>query len=439
MRYSTIVKTACVGFLILVLMIPAGQVGSLIGERQQRRDAAIKEMQSSWSGAQVVNGPLLRVPVRLSSSDSKGRITTVTRELFLLPDDLDIKGDLRTDTRRRGIYSAVLYTAKLDLKGSFTPPDLEKLDLAGGVVQWDRAVFLLGVSDLRGVKGGGTIEWAGRTVPLEVGDGAVSGETALTAAVNAEPLAASSHRAAFSLSMDLLGSQSLRLVPVGKTTSVALKSPWASPSFRGAFLPESREVGPAGFTARWQILHLNRNLPSAAVDGAPTLASSEFGLDLLVPIDQYASVDRAVKYELLFVFLTFLVFFFIEHFQARQLHPIQYLLVGAGIVLFYLLLLSFSEHMPFAVAYLLASLSIVSVIGGYAQGVFGRGRVTATVSGFLSGLYAYLYTLLRLEDYALLLGSLGLLLALAIVMYLTRGFDWYASERRVEETSSAAT
>ncbi len=429
MRYSTIVKTACVGFLILVLMIPAGKVASLIGERQQRRDGAIKEMQSSWSGAQVIDGPLLRVPVRVPSTDGTGNAVWRVRPLFLLPEQLEVSGDLRTETRRRGIYSAVLYTSTLGLRGFFAAPDLVKLGLDGGEVQWDRAVFLLGVSDLRGVKGGGIVEWAGRAVPLEVGEGAVAGETALTAAVDAAPAASPARRAAFAVDLDLQGSQSLRFVPVGKTTTVALKSPWPSPSFRGAFLPETREVGPAGFSARWRILHLNRNLPSSAVDQAPTLATAEFGLDLLVPVDQYASVDRSVKYELLFVFLTFLVFFFVEHFQDRPLHPIQYLLVGAGIVLFYLLLLSFSEHMPFAWAYLLSSAAIVAVIGGYAHGVFGRASVTATVSGFLSGLYAYLYTLLRLEDYALLLGSLGLLTALAAVMYLTRGFDWYAQER----------
>lgn len=428
MSFSTTVKAACVGLLVLVLSIPACQITSLVGERQQRRDEAVREMQASWSAAQTVDGPFLRLPIRLLDKDEKGRTFWRKRTLFVLPDSLEAQGDLKTEERHRGIYRTALYTAGLRLSGRFSPPDMDKLDLKGWEIEWDRASFVLGITDLRGFKGGGVVDWGGKAVPLDTDKLDGPAGQALSAPVPAGALLEGARRVDFALDMGLMGSQSLRFVPVGRTTSVALKSPWRAPSFRGDFLPETRTVDANGFSAAWKVTHLNRSLPPATLDAAPGANAAQFGVDLFVPVDQYTSVNRALKYELLFVFLTFLVFFFTEHFQEKRLHPMQYLLVGAGIVLFYLLLLSFSEHLPFLAAYVLSAAAIVAVVAGYAHAVFAKGRVTAALTSFLSGLYAYLYTLLRLEDYALLLGSLGLLSTLATVMYFTRRFDWYAQE-----------
>jgi len=427
MKNSVTVKSLLVGLLMLVLLIPTAFVGALIGEREQRRNAAVAEIHSSWSGQQTVTGPLLNIPVQLSSKDAKGQIRWRTENVLVLPEELAISGGIATEPRYRGIYKTIVYTAKLSLAGAFAAPDFEKLGLAGGIVRWDRATIALGLSDLRGVKENAPLQWAGRPVALDAGAGPAGQPQALVAAVPEGTLSAGSRKIAFALPLELKGSESLYFVPVGKTTTVDLKSPWPSPAFKGTFLPESRTVAADGFSARWKVLHINRNLPQATT-GAVDFAAAAFGLELMIPVDQYTSAWRAVKYEMLFVFFTFLAFFFIEHFQAKRLHPIQYLLVGSGVVLFYLLLLSFSEQMPFPLAYALASAAIVAVVGGYARAVFGRASTTAAVVGILGGLYAYLYTLLRLEDYALLLGSLGLLAALALVMYLTRRFDWYALE-----------
>jgi inner membrane protein len=429
MRNSTTGKAFAIGALILALIVPTVLVLGLVSERQSRRDEAVRDIQSAWSGAQTVSGPLLLLPVRVTTRDDKGRVHTRVEEVFALPDALDVGGDLRTETRHRGIYKTALYTAQLALSGSFTAPDFDALGLRGGEALWDKAEVLIGVSDLRGVKGDGAIRWAGRDVSFDAGSRTVGDDPALTAAVPAAALAAPGGRIPFALSLSLAGSQSLRFVPVGRTTTVALKSVWPSPAFKGAFLPDSRAVDASGFSASWKVLHINRGLPPASAGALPALAPSAFGVDFLIPVDYYASVDRAVKYAVLFVFLTFLVFFLIEFFQEKRLHPIQYLMVGAAVILFYVLLLSFSEQMPFPLAYLLASAAVVAVVGGYTHGVFARRPVTAAVVATLSGLYAYLYTLLRLEDYALLLGSLGLLAALALVMYLTRRFDWYALEQ----------
>jgi inner membrane protein len=429
MRNSVVVKVLAVGFLILVLLIPTGFIGALIGEREQRRNAAVGEIHASWSGQQTVTGPLLSIPVRLPAKDGKGQLYWRTETVVVLPEELSVAGGIDTEPRYRGIYKTVVYSANLGIKGFFTLPDFGKMGLTGGEVQWDQASVAVGLSDLRGVKDNAPLDWAGHALALDAGGGPGGLRQSLEAAVPAATLTAGARKIPFSLTLDLKGSESLYFVPVGKTTTVALKSAWPNPAFKGAFLPETRTVGASGFDARWKVLHINRSLPQATTDSSIDFGPSAFGLELMIPVDQYTSAWRAVKYAALFVFFTFLVFFFIEHFQEKRLHPIQYLLVGAGVVLFYLLLLSFSEQMPFPLAYALASAAIVAVVGGYAHGVFGRASITGAVVAILTGLYAYLYTLLRLEDYALLLGSLGLLAALALVMYLTRGFDWYALEK----------
>jgi inner membrane protein len=428
MKNSVIAKTTLVGLMMLFLLIPTTFIAVLISGREQRRNEAVGDIQSSWSGPQIVNGPLLNIPVRVSAKDDKGRITWTTVNVLVLPDALDVGGEIATEPRYRGIYQTVVYASKLSLAGSFSVPDFARLGLKGGVVQWDQATVSVGLSDLRGVKDASALEWAGRPLALDAGAGPAGVQQALTAAVPPGSLSLTAKGIPFSLAINLKGSQTLYFVPVGKTTTVALKSAWPSPAFKGTFLPDERTVSASGFDAHWKILHINRNLPQVSTENSVDFNSPAFGVELMIPVDQYASAERAVKYEILFVFFTFLAFFFIEHFQTKRLHPIQYLLVGAGVVLFYLLLLSFSEQMPFPLAYALSSAAIVAVIGGYSHAVFGRAPITSAVVAILSGLYAYLYTLLRLEDYALLLGSLGLLAALALVMYLTRRFDWYEVE-----------
>jgi inner membrane protein len=284
------------------------------------------------------------------------------------------------------------------------------------------------------VKDGVEIQWEGRKLPLDAGVGAahdlrsgLSARLPAGAFVDGKP-------AHFSFQLKLKGSKTLAFVPVGKTTTVSLESAWPSPKFYGAFLPEAREVGGKGFTARWKVLDINRDFPQQWA-GEECSQNSEgedchrrsgtFGVELMIPVDHYSSATRAVKYAVLYVFFAFLVFFLVESRSGKKLHPVQYLMVGAGIVLFYLLLLALSEHIAFGAAYFVASLAIVGVIGGYTHGVFQRNSTTAVVSSTLSGLYGFLYTLLRLEDYSLLLGSFGLLAALAAVMYMTRQMDWY--------------
>ncbi|MBI2265247.1 MAG: cell envelope integrity protein CreD [Armatimonadetes bacterium] len=430
-RTSVTLKVVAVGLLVVVLLIPAGLIMVLVREREGRRNQAVAEISESWARPQAISGPVLVIPVRLAEKDNKGKKLYRTVYASFLPEDLEVSGRIDTETRYRGIYKAAVYTAKLTVKGEFASPDFDRLSPGTGEILWDQGILSLGISDLRGVKDIITVNLDDQRILLDPGTGAA---TYLDSGVSAR-LPKGSFRnptkaTHFSFVLSLKGSQGLYFVPVGKTTRVSLSSPWNAPSFRGAFLPDSRNVRPDGFDSNWKVLHINRNFPQAWVKAPNDLYASNFGVDLLIRVDHYSSTERAIKYAILYIFLTFLAFFFVEFFGKKQLHPIQYLLVGSGIVLFYLLLLSLSEHLAFNTAYLLASLGVAGVISGYVQGALEHLGITAVITAILAILYGFLYTLLQLEDYSLLLGSLGLLLALAIVMYLTRKIDWYNIERK---------
>jgi len=249
---------------------------------------------------------------------------------------------------------------------------------------------------------------------------------------------------AFAFNLGLSGSQRLQFIPTGKQTTVVLRSKWPSPSFSGAFLPQARRVDKEGFEARWQVSWFGRGYPQQWTTPPESekrtamkavLEGSAFGVDLFLPVDAYQKTERSTKYGVLFLLLTFLTFFLYEVFSGLSLHPMQYLLVGSALCLFYLLLLSISEHAPFGISYLVASAATVLLIGGYSAAVL-RGRLRALLMTLVLGvLYVYLYVLLQLEDYALLLGAAGLFVILALVMYLTRRIDW-GGVRREKSVSS---
>lgn len=427
---SLTAKLIAIGAMILFLLVPAAMIDGTVSERRSRRDHAVGDIHSAWSRRQLLTGPVLTVPLRVTTGvDKNGKPIVHEYHARFAPASLDVTGGVSTETRRRGIYKTVVYTADLLLSGRFDPPGLDGLaGIPAGTLEpvWDRAKVAFGVSDLRGIKDTAELAWAGKKLGLEPGN---AGIAALGSGVET-PVPVETLRSGkgieFRLPLSLRGSEGLSFAPYGRTTTVAVESAWPSPSFFGSFLPDTRTVGKDGFKSAWKVLHINRPLPAAWV-GDPALDESSFGVNLLIPVDHYGSVQRSTKYAVLFIFLTFLAFFLTEFSTSRRLHPVQYLMIGCGLVLFYLLELSLSEHLPFGAAYLLASLSVVGLLAGYSKALFGA-PVAASVAAGASGLYAFLYVLLRAEDYALLLGSFGLLFALAAVMYATRRVDWYGVE-----------
>jgi len=230
----------------------------------------------------------------------------------------------------------------------------------------------------------------------------------------------------FSLNLNINGSEELQFVPVAKETNVNIKSSWASPSFNGSFLPTFRSVTDKGFEATWKVLHLNRNFPQYWEGNKYQVRSSAFGVNLLITADVYQKSTRTSKYALMVVIFTFAAFFFSEIINNNKVHPIQYLLIGMAIILFYALLLSLSEHIGFNYAYILSATAITLMITGYSRGIVGCRYFTLTVFTVLAILYSYLFIILQLEDYALLMGSLGLLAVLGVTMFITRKIDWYS-------------
>lgn len=444
-RTSIMLKLAVVGFLILLLLIPTSMLQSLISEREMTRNNAVTEVSAKWSSEQIIGGPVLSVPYQATIKDAKGQVITQTLYAHFLPEDLEFDGDIRPEQRNRGIFIVVLYNTKLTIRGSFRKPPVSLRGPSGEPLQWERAFISLGISDMKGIRNAVRFRVNNRVLSGEPG---IPSRDILTSGVSV-PVALDADLIRFESSVNLNGSTELRFLPVGKETRVRLRSPWATPSFTGSFLPDQRSVSAQGFRASWKVLQFNRNFPqqgfgsflskpnSPATGNEVAYAGNEsavnesaFGVKLLLPVDEYQKTIRSAKYGIMFVILTFTAFFFVEILDRRRIHPIQYLLVGFAICLFYLLLLSISEHISFDWAYLVGSIIILTLITFYVRYIFKSVRLTALFSVVLALLYGFFYSLLQLEDYSLLLGSFGLLLILGVIMYLTRHIDWYQAGGR---------
>ncbi len=422
---SVSVKIAVIGFLLFVLLIPASMVKSLVAERAQRRDQVVGELSGKWGAGQTVSGPILTVPFRKHLTDNQGNPTgQVIAHMHFLPQKLSIDGVLQPEVRYRGIYEAVLYTARLRLSGSFAAPRFTELGVAPDDILWSQATLAVGLSDLRGIRDG--VEASANGSPLSFQPGTESPDLPGSGIHARLDLSGGQEDFAFELGIELNGSGEMFFSPAAETTAVSLRSDWPAPSFTGAFLPVERRIDGQGFQADWQVLHMNRNLPGQWSGRNVTLEADSFGVRLFSPTDVYQKTTRTVKYAVLFMVLTFAAFFLAEILSRRRLHPVQYLMVGFALVLFYTLLLSVSEHLDFDLAYLFSSLATVGLVGGYARGILGGNRQAAFILATLGLLYGYLYIVLQLEDYALLIGSLGLFGSLGLVMYFTRHLDWYA-------------
>lgn len=444
LKSSIGMKLFVIGFLILLFLIPLGMLSSLVRERSQRRTEAAAEVASTWGSRQVLGGPVLVVPFLQHGKDEKGKAVTWVSSASFLPETLKVEGRIHPERRSRGIFESVVYRADLRWTGAFERPGFEAWRIAPEDVIWEDAYLTVGVPDMRGIRTALKLDWNGRELPLAPG-GAEEGlwTSGLKVTVPGLAQGTAGERYAFAFDLGINGSEALQVLPLGKQTSVALKSDWPDPKFTGAFLPESRTVSGTGFSALWNVSYFGRSYPqqwrqdeAARVAPVESLHGSAFGVELFLPVDIYQKTERSTKYGVLFLILTFLTFFLYEVFNPFSLHPLQYLLVGAALCLFYLLLLSISEHAPFAFAYLVAAAATVLLIGGYSAAIL-RGRLRALVmTGVLGGLYGYLYVLLQLEDYALLLGSVGLFATLALVMYVTRKIDWSAPRRGGEVTAA---
>ncbi|MCU0448456.1 MAG: cell envelope integrity protein CreD [Bernardetiaceae bacterium] len=430
LRESITVKMVSVGTLALLLLLPTVLIMGLIDERETARNSAIYEVSEKWGHAQTVTALVLSVPYLVPVRNERGEVSEVTEYAHFLPDEVTATGTLQPEMRYRGIYEVVLYNAQLKVNGRFSRPDFKDWNIDPNKILWKDAFVSLGLSHNNGIREGLRLQWGPQTIAFNPGvespDVVASG---VSARVPVGPTT-DSLGLAFAFDLNLNGASFLRFAPLGQQTKVTLSSPWANPSFSGAFLPAQRNVTPTGFQANWQVLHLNRNYPQKfRGDQRNAVEASAFGVDLMIPVDQYQKSARLVKYALLIIGLTFTVFFFAETLNGRRVHAFQYILVGLALCLFYTLQLALAEHMHFNWAYVLAASATVILVTAYCTSIFAHLRLALLTGGILAFLYGFMFTLLQLQDYTLLLGSVGLFVVLAIVMYLSRRLDWDRATR----------
>ena len=420
-----VLRLLVIGGIVLFQLIPLFMIRNLIEEREARSEEARTDIQRKWGGPQEIQGPFLAIPYHVNAT---GGNPARSGELLLLPDELQVQGNVESERRRRGIFETVLYTTDLKLKGNFRIPgegELRGRLPLGGKLSMGRAHLTVFFSDNRGLRKTGQLHWNGRKTPLLSGSGN-SSRSGIHAPVSAEDPGS----VPFAFELKLLGSRELSFIPAGKNTKVELSSNWSSPSFTGSYLPDTREIGSEGFRASWEITGAGGDGDSTMLLAdeytAPVMGESAFGVNLISPLGHYHETERAVKYALLFLVLTFTGFFLFEIFNRYRIHPIQYTLVGFAMVLFYALFLSLTEQIPFLPAYTISTVATVGLITFYSIHILRNRNRGLAMGGFLSALYFYLYVVLRSEDYALIMGTTGLFFILGLVMFITRHLDWYS-------------
>lgn len=416
---STGVKLGLIVILTLLLLIPSVMIMELISEREQRYNETINEVTSIWGDKQTITAPFITIPFDMA--DGEGGYTT--DYLHVLPSDLNVEGEVIPEIRYRGIFKVVIYKTRLRFTGTFDTVTNASFPSGTSVIRSDESWIEAGISDMRGINSEVKVNWNGLDydgIPgLMNNDIAESG---IHAAINEIPAGGGK----FSFELDINGSRSLNFVPLGRTTSVSLESEWDAPGFTGAFLPDNRNVSDSGFSAEWNVLHLNRNFPQEWSGNKYDPSASAFGVDLVTPVDNYLKSTRSAKYSILFIAVTFLVFLFAEIMNKVRIHAIHYLLAGLAATVFYSLLTALSEHIVFNFAYLISALVVITMITAYTYGIFKKKAVTLVMLLSLIILYSFLFIVLQLADYALLLGNVGIVVILATVMYFARKINWYS-------------
>jgi inner membrane protein len=423
-------KVFMIGLIVLLLMIPLMMLKGLISERTGMRDQAYRTVADGWGGRVTTGGPMLRVPFDTTEKDKDGKVVVTRHQLYVLPTKLSIDAKIEEETEPRhvGIYKVPVYQVRLTLRGGFIGKAIADSAEYTGDYHWDQARLRLPLSDVRTVRELSLARLGATELKFTPADrGAYS---AIEADVDLSRLL-TEENIEFAIDIKLAGSQALSLLPLAAVTDVQVQSTWPHPQFQGAFLPAERTITDKGFTASWQVLELNRNFRQSWINGDVDdnqLLAAAFGVELFQSVDVYQRSERAVKYALMFVALTFLSFYAWELLSGTAIHPMQYLFIGLALSTFYLLLIALSEHMAFVIAYWLGAGALVALLGSYIAGAFSSSKQGALVASLMALVYGLLYMLVLSESYALLMGAIALFTVLAVVMLATRRVKWYASE-----------
>ncbi|MEO7522769.1 MAG: cell envelope integrity protein CreD [Ferruginibacter sp.] len=451
-----LIKGLITGVLILLMLIPTIFINNIIKEREQSQIEAVREVSSKWASAQTISGPYLVFPYSDSTINGDGKPLVVKKQLIVLASELDVSGKIFPEERQRSIYKVLLYKSDIKLSGNFKPK--WPIDINTFNIDFANAKLCFGISDFKGIEEELNINFDDKLLPLNPGLPLTDlDEVGLSVPVSTS-FEAMRAGIPFNMQLKLKGSQQLHFMPLSANSKFSLSSDWPNPSFDGNSLPIEREVNEKGFSAKWNFNQANLPFPAVirqasiaqgpsgptveiarpsdqydktavTTQGAVVKSALAFGVSMVQPADQYDKTMRSVKYAILFIGLTFALFFIVEIMQRKPFHPVQYVLVGLALVIFYTLLLSISEYLFFDYAYLIAASATVLVISLYARSHFNTWKATGVFFTTLGLLYSFIFVLIRLEDTALLVGSIGLFIVLALVMYASRKVNWYGREQ----------
>lgn len=419
-KESIALRILIVGCLIVLLLIPLWMIHFLISERQGYRNEAVKEISKSWAGPQTIAGPLLTLVTNHEKIKKDGTKSLHPKRTFYLPENLSIETKVIPEKRYRGIYSAIVYKTDLKIKGDFNFQNLRENFNDSSLLE---SYLSFNIDDPRGIQQNINLKWDDvlRSVNPGLKDKNIF-KNGFHSEVNLNKEKAVS---SFEINLTLKGVDDLNFVPMGKNTEINVSSSWSNPSFVGNFLPAEREINENGFTASWRVNHFNREFPQEWKNQTYDVFKDKFGIKFFIPADEYQQTMRSSKYGLLIIILTFVSFFLVEVFSGKAIHPIQYLLIGLALIIFYSMLLALSEYIIFQFSYLIAGSLVIGLITLYTKSIYKNRNIVLSISAMLISFYGFVYVLLQLQDYSLLLGNIALFLILAAIMFFTRKVNWF--------------
>lgn len=439
LKTSITARMIMIATLILILLIPLAFVKDLIREREYRQTDVVNEINEKWGEEVTLYGPILKVPYKTYKEKSvfnpKTKQYIVEKESFInyayfFPKELDFKANAKSNTKKRNNFESVVYESDIEITGSFSRPNFSSKEIKQEDVNWSKSTVLFKTSNLKGIKSQVNILLGKNNYDFETNyhsdkqdkNGLDELESSYIKAENIDFTTTQN----FSMNLSYNGSKSMKFIPIGKTTTAKMTSNWINPSFTGNFLPqdEGEKVSKDGFNANWKVLDINRPFSQQFFIHLPNLNEYEFGTNFIVPVDEYQKSNRSAKYGFMVIGLTFLIFFLIQTMSKINIHPFQYVMIGVALVMFYTLLISISEHSSFLKAYLIAGSAVVSLITLYSKSILKSIKFVFLIGTCLTVLYGFIFVIIQLENYALLVGSVGLFIILAAVMFVSRKIDW---------------
>lgn len=434
---TTTAKMIMVGLLTLVLLVPLQYVKSLIEERSKRQKEVVTEINQKWGESIFFYGPIIKVPYSKSNiiiNQNNGKSTVTTEEvsednfIYFFPNNLKNAATVTMKKPlKRNNYESIVFTSEMKFSGNYQTNDLKLNSIPAENIMWNKASIIIKTNNLKSIKEEVKIKIGNKNYVFEPVYNTNPNDSieALETDIIDFGSMLNDPNISFQFNLTYDGSEQIKMVPIGKTTEVTMNSNWNSPSFIGNFLPnDNKKITAKGFDANWKILHINRPFSQHFVGYLPDLKKYSFGVDFIIPVDEYLQNDRASKYGFLVIGLTFLIFFLIQSISKINIHIFQYSMIGLALILFYTLLISITEHSSFTKAYLISASSVIVMIGLYSVSILKDKKFPLFIGLSLTALYSFIFVIIQMENYALLVGSIGLFLILGAVMYFSRKIDW---------------